>query len=334
MSFPTWPPDINNITDSVFKNTILDGQVDVSGTLYNRTGNVIIGDSSNPDFDPSSNGITLNTTRVCLGKDSSVTGDNGIAIGNSAITGLQENSISIGYNSIVDASNSISIGPDASANGLNSIALGYNSGTGSYTNSVALGANSTVGANDVISLGDGTHKVGIGTTIPSEALEISGNILCNKILLDDSSIKLTFYHSEDGSINTIANTTLTRLKFVANNLPTGWTVSQEDGSAYSNRITNNSGLSQNIILNGNISFNTRTGISDGGYLLFTCNVNDSRIMSFQAPERSQSTSITIAYADTISNGHFIEFKVYQNSGESRTIKHDGARKSHIEGFTF
>ena len=146
MSFPTWPPDVNNITDSVFKNTILDGQVDVSGTFYNRTGNVIIGDSSNPDFDPSSNGITLNTTRICLGKDSSVTGDNGVAIG-----------------------------PDASANGLNSIALGYNSGTGSYTNSIALGANSTVGANDVISLGDGTQKVGIGTTSPSTTLQINGD---------------------------------------------------------------------------------------------------------------------------------------------------------------
>ena len=177
MSFPTWPPDINNITDSVFKNTILDGQVDISGTFYNRTGNVIIGDSSNPDFDPSSNGITLNTTRICLGKDSSVTGDNGVAIGNSATTGLQENSISIGYNSIVDASNSVAIGPDASANGLNSIALGYNSGTGSYTNSIALGANSTVGANDVISLGDGTQKVGIGTTSPESALDMDGNLM-------------------------------------------------------------------------------------------------------------------------------------------------------------
>jgi hypothetical protein len=309
MSFETWPTQSNGIYDisyaAMLQKTFIDGYIDCSGSLYNRLGNVIIGDSSNPDFDPSSNGITLNTTRICLGKDSSVTGDNGVAIG-----------------------------PDASANGLNSIALGYNSGTGSYTNSVALGANSTVGANNVISLGDGTQKVGIGTTIPSEALEISGNILCNKILLDDSSIKLTFYDSEDGSINTIANTTLTRLNFVANNLPTGWSVSQEDGSAYSNRITNNSGLSQNIILNGNISFNTITGISDGGYLLFTCNVNNIRIMSFQAPERSQSTSITIAYADTISNGDFIEFRVYQNSGASRTIKHDVARKSLIEGFTF
>jgi hypothetical protein len=174
MSFPTWKTNTGN--SFIFPNSILDGQVDVSGTFYNRTGNVIIGDSSNPDFDPSSNGITLNTTRICLGKDSSVTGDNGVAIGNSATTGLQENSISIGYNSIVDASNSVAIGPDASANGLNSIALGYNSGTGSYTNSVALGANSTVGANNVISLGDGTQNVGIGTTSPSEALSVNGNI--------------------------------------------------------------------------------------------------------------------------------------------------------------
>jgi hypothetical protein len=175
MSFPTWKTNTGN--SYVFPNSILDGQVDISGTFYNRLGNVIIGDSSNPDFDPSSNGITLNTTRICLGKDSSVTGDNGVAIGNSATTGLQENSISIGYNSIVDASNSVAIGADASANGLNSIALGYNSGTGSYTNSVALGANSTVGANNVISLGDGTQKVGIGVTNPTYTLDISAGTL-------------------------------------------------------------------------------------------------------------------------------------------------------------
>ena len=178
MSFETWPTQSNGIYDisyaAMLQKTFIDGYIDCSGSLYNRLGNVIIGDSANPDFDPSSNGITLNTTRICLGKDSSVTGDNGVAIGNSATTGLQENSISIGYNSIVDASNSVAIGPDASANGLNSIALGYNSGTGSYTNSVALGANSTVGANNVISLGDGTQKVGIGTTSPARALDIVG----------------------------------------------------------------------------------------------------------------------------------------------------------------
>ena len=153
MSFPTWPPDINNITDSVFKNTILDGQVDVSGTFYNRTGNVIIGDSSNPDFDPSSNGITLNTTRICLGKDSSVTGDNGVAIGNSATTGLQENSISIGYNCIVDASNSVAIGNGANASGTNSFAIGNNATTSTYTNSVAIGNGATASDNNEIKLG-------------------------------------------------------------------------------------------------------------------------------------------------------------------------------------
>jgi hypothetical protein len=153
MSFPTWPPDINNITDSVFKNTILDGQVDVSGTFYNRTGNVIIGDSANPDFDPSSNGITLNTTRICLGKDSSVTGDNGVAIGNSATTGLQENSISIGYNSIVDASNSVAIGNGANAFGTESIAIGDNATTSTYTNSVAIGNGTTNTDNNQIKIG-------------------------------------------------------------------------------------------------------------------------------------------------------------------------------------
>ena len=151
MSFETWPTQSNGIYDisyaAMLQKTFIDGYIDCSGSLYNRLGNVIIGDSSNPDFDPSSNGITLNTTRICLGKDSSVTGDNGVAIG-----------------------------PDASANGLNSIALGYNSGTGSYTNSIALGANSTVGANNVISLGDGTQKVGIGVTTPTEALDVNGNI--------------------------------------------------------------------------------------------------------------------------------------------------------------
>ena len=164
MSFPTWPPDINNITDSVFKNTILDGQVDVSGTFYNRTGNVIIGDSANPDFDPSSNGITLNTTRICLGKDSSVTGDNGVAIGNSATTGLQENSISIGYNSIVDASNSVAIGNGANAFGTESIAIGDNATTSTYTNSVAIGNGATATSSNEVKLSNKASFLGDATT--------------------------------------------------------------------------------------------------------------------------------------------------------------------------
>jgi hypothetical protein len=76
------------------------------------------------------------------------------------------------------ANNTVAVGYDAYCNGVNSMALGYNAGTGDYTNSISIGANSSVGANDVISLGDGTQKVGIGTTNPSQKLHVNaGNIL-------------------------------------------------------------------------------------------------------------------------------------------------------------
>jgi hypothetical protein len=120
MSFPTWPLDLNTTTKSVFKDTIIDGNMDISGTFYNRVGNIIIGDSTNPDFDPSSNGITLNTTRIALGKDSSATGDNSIAIGNSASTSTYTNSIAIGNGTVINgavatADNQIKIGTEDSA---------------------------------------------------------------------------------------------------------------------------------------------------------------------------------------------------------------------------
>ena len=194
MSFETWPTQSNGIYDisyaAMLQKTFIDGYIDCSGSLYNRLGNVIIGDSSNPDFDPSSNGITLNTTRICLGKDSSVTGDNGVAIGNSATTGLQENSISIGYNSIVDASNSVAIGNGANASGTESIAIGDNATTSTYTNSVAIG-NGTA-----CSVG---NQIKIGTS--ASAYQMEGRL--NLVNSDSSSLisygnAVKMYRNENG----------------------------------------------------------------------------------------------------------------------------------------
>jgi ethanolamine utilization microcompartment shell protein EutS len=77
------------------------------------------------------------------------------------------------------AGSTFAIGAGSSADGENSFAIGNNATTGIYNNAVAIGNGSTVGASNVISLGDGTQNVGIGTTTPSEVLEISGNVFVN-----------------------------------------------------------------------------------------------------------------------------------------------------------
>ena len=280
MSFPTWPPDINNTTKSVFKDTIIDGQVDVSGTLYNRTGIVIIGDSANPDFDPSSNGITLNTTRVCLGKDSSVTGDNGIAIGNSAITGLQENSVSIGYNSIVDASNSIAIGPDASANGLNSIALGYNSGTNIYTNSVAIGANSAATE---------SNQISIGTT--SSSYVFSG--LINNLTKCSLSSSITGLSNTE---NTLVFDTIDNNGILSYNTSNG-------------RFTNGSGRTLVIFVSVGINYNS-IAASTSDYKSVSILLNGTTIMIHRSiVQPSTNDLVSISYVGSIAPSQYLEISV-------------------------
>jgi len=71
------------------------------------------------------------------------------------------------------------IGAGSSATGTNSFAIGNNATIPGHDNAVAIGNGSSVGASNVICLGDGTQNVGIGTTTPSEVLEISGNVFVN-----------------------------------------------------------------------------------------------------------------------------------------------------------
>jgi len=77
------------------------------------------------------------------------------------------------------AGSTFAIGAGSSATGTNSFAIGNNATTLDHDNAVAIGNGSSVGASNVICLGDGTQNVGIGTTSPSEVLEISGNVFVN-----------------------------------------------------------------------------------------------------------------------------------------------------------
>jgi hypothetical protein len=211
MSFPTWPPDLNTTTKSVFKDTIIDGNMDISGTFYNRVGNIIIGDSTNPDFDPSSNGITLNTTRIVLGKDSSATGDNSIAIGNSATTSTNDDAVAIGngasavgfasalgQGSNASGGGSLSCGVSANSSGLRATAIGRNT-IASGQSSVAMcdGANvsgdyatavgnaSTASANNATALGRLTIASGVSSTAVGLSANASGQ---NSIALGWASV--------------------------------------------------------------------------------------------------------------------------------------------------
>jgi len=77
------------------------------------------------------------------------------------------------------AGSTFAIGAGSSATGTNSFAIGNNATIPGHDNAVAIGNGSSVGASNVICLGDGTQNVGIGTTTPSEVLEISGNVFVN-----------------------------------------------------------------------------------------------------------------------------------------------------------
>jgi hypothetical protein len=71
---------------------------------------------------------------------------------------------------------------NANTSGHNNTFIGYESGPGTstqLTNATAIGANALVSASDSLVLGATGVKVGIGTTTPTEALDVVGNVRVN-----------------------------------------------------------------------------------------------------------------------------------------------------------
>lgn len=117
------------------------------------------------------------------------TNNNALAVGtNSEATG--ESSSAIGTSSKATGQHAVAIGTSSLSTGANSFALGYNS-EASAQNSIAIGNGSVANNSNTIIIGNNLSvptwdatKVGIGTSNPTEKLEVKGTI---KI---DGSLKL------------------------------------------------------------------------------------------------------------------------------------------------
>ena len=73
----------------------------------------------------------------------------------------------------VSYGSTFAIGSGSTADGTNSVAIGNNASTSTYNNAVAIGNGSTAGADNTFILGDGTQNVGIGTSNPTNKLQIT-----------------------------------------------------------------------------------------------------------------------------------------------------------------
>jgi hypothetical protein len=119
---------------------------------------------------------------VALGEQAlagNTTGNRNTAVGIGALgfvfagntTGSQN--VALGYGAGVTA-----VGANENTTGSNNTFIGYNSGPGTPTqlnNATAIGANALVSQDNSIVLGDGRVDVGIGTSSPTQALDVVGS---------------------------------------------------------------------------------------------------------------------------------------------------------------
>jgi len=155
---------------------------------------------------------------MSLGQDATANQNKSIAIGDNADSSTSNEAIAVGSQSEASGyrstaigtdsqssvNNSIAIGTNASATGENSIAIGDNS-SASAQNATALGHNANATQANTVILGDVNNtNVGIGTSTPSEKLEINGSIKIvdgnqgtGKVLTSDANGKATWVAPQD-----------------------------------------------------------------------------------------------------------------------------------------
>ena len=86
--------------------------------------------------------------------------------------------IAIGHGTSSSDTNTIAIGQEAAAVGAGSIAIGASSGTpgNNFVNTICIGEGVTVTAANMCRIGNNNIKVGIGTSSPTEKLEVIGTV--------------------------------------------------------------------------------------------------------------------------------------------------------------
>ncbi|MEH6762975.1 MAG: hypothetical protein V7655_00620 [Aequorivita antarctica] len=126
---------------------------------------------------------TTNNNTLAVGTNSEATGENSSAIGTSSkATG--QYAVAIGTSSRSTGANSSALGNNSNASAQNSIAIG-NGSVANNPNTLILGNNSDVSSWDAT-------KVGIGTSNPTEKLEVKGNIKIDGTLkLQNGTLKIS-----------------------------------------------------------------------------------------------------------------------------------------------
>jgi len=127
---------------------------------------------------------------MSFGKNSTANQNKGIAIGDNADSSSNNEAIAVGSQSKASGyrstaigtdsessvNNSIAIGTNAKATGLNGVAIGDNT-SATAQNSTAIGHNATANQSNTVILGNVNNaKVGIGTSNPTEKLQVNGKI--------------------------------------------------------------------------------------------------------------------------------------------------------------
>ncbi len=155
---------------------------------------------------------------MSMGKNASANGYKSIAIGDGSqsvmnveaiAVGVQSNasgykSVALGAASASSSNDAIAIGTNASASGENAVALGENSSASSQ-NATAIGYNAVANNANTVILGENNSvKVGIGTSNPSEKLELNGSIKitdgtqgAGKVLTSDANGKASWVAPPD-----------------------------------------------------------------------------------------------------------------------------------------
>ncbi|TQD40035.1 hypothetical protein [Haloflavibacter putidus] len=147
---------------------------------------------------------------ISLGPNSNSYGEEAIALGKNA--GAEDKAIAIGKNSNSYGDNSISIGESAQAEdkaiaigknanayGQQSISLGNNASAAQ--NAIAIGNNANAYSPNTIILGTDNTKIGVGTSQPTEKLEVNGNVKIvdgsqaeGKVLTSDATGKASWQY--------------------------------------------------------------------------------------------------------------------------------------------
>ncbi|MCU1311214.1 MAG: hypothetical protein JWO20_2339 [Candidatus Angelobacter sp.] len=156
-----------------------------ASALQNATGN---GNTATGSAALLLNTAGIENTATGLGSLlSNTSGNYNIAIGSDALSG---NTTGANNTALGKSAGTTTAFANENTTGSNNTFIGYNSGPGTptqLTNATAIGANALVSQSNSIVLGDGTVKVGIGTSTPTQALDVVGNINASGTISGDGS---------------------------------------------------------------------------------------------------------------------------------------------------